>query len=76
MRWHADVPDETIPSPADAAASEREPARIPFVDDNADLRQYVQRLLGTSYEGNWRRTEKSLWRRRSGSARIWCWQTS
>jgi signal transduction histidine kinase len=50
LRWRPDVSDEVDPTVGDAAAVDGMTPRILFADDNADLRQYVQRLLGKSYE--------------------------
>jgi PAS domain S-box-containing protein len=52
LRWLPDVPAEPDPvSAADLPAAPRDahPARILVVDDNADMREYVRRLLAPLY---------------------------
>jgi len=56
MRWLPDAgpADERVMPDVEAAApvvkSPEEPARIVFADDNADMRDYVRRLLAAQYE--------------------------
>ena len=50
LRWLPDEPDRTASRTTDAPPVTDTRARILVADDNADLRQYVQRLLSPIYE--------------------------
>src|SRR5882724_2463178 len=50
LRWLPEAANETMPRRSDTETSRLSSNRILFADDNADLRQYVQRLLSQTYE--------------------------
>jgi signal transduction histidine kinase len=52
LRWLPDGGEEgeTFPVPTDRARADRPKARILLADDNADMRDYVRRLLSADYE--------------------------
>ncbi len=70
LRW---LPDgKTSPStPGDAAA-----LRILLADDNADMREYVKRLLGGRYEVETVGNDWPRWPPRASGRRTWCSRTS
>jgi signal transduction histidine kinase len=46
LRWLPDVPPAAVPAASGAPGPHRALARVLVVDDNADMREYIARLLG------------------------------